>query len=214
VDVANFPPPPLDTELQARLGLGGMQVAGFIGSLYRYEGLQLLLQAVAALAPRLPRLRCLIVGGGYDGEEEELRAQAKALGIADRVLVQGKVPHEAVARYYSLIDILVYPRVRSRLLELVTPLKPLEAMSMEKAVVGSDVGGIKELIEDGVNGVLFRADDAAHLAATLEQLFSDDARRESLRKSGRRYVEEHRAWAKLIRVHAEVYRRLGLPARA
>jgi glycogen(starch) synthase len=213
VDISSFPPPPLDTKLQAELGLAGKQVIGFIGSLYRYEGLRYLLDATAKLAPTLPNLRCLIVGGGYDGEEEELRAQAARLGIGDRVLVQGKVPHEAVSRYYSLIDILVYPRIRSRLLELVTPLKPLEAMAMEKLVVGSDVGGIKELIEDEKNGVLFKADDAEDLAATLAKLLGDPARMGTLGKLGRTHVREHRAWSKLISAHADVYRSLGLNTR-
>jgi PEP-CTERM/exosortase A-associated glycosyltransferase len=210
VDTAKFPPPALDGALQERLGLRGKQVVGFIGTPYRYEGLPFLLKAVAALAPAMPDLRALIVGGGYDGEEEELKAMARELGIGDRVIVQGKVPHEQVGSFYSVIDVLVYPRIRSRLLELVTALKPLEAMSMEKAVVGSDVGGNKELIEDGVNGLLFRAEDVADLAKVLDGILGDPARRDALRKQGRVHVQEKRAWRNLISAHADVYRHLGV----
>jgi PEP-CTERM/exosortase A-associated glycosyltransferase len=212
VEVEKFPPPRLDEALQARMGLAGKQVLGFIGTLYRYEGLKLLLEAVAKLLPRHPDLRCLIVGGGYDNEEQELRDQAKALGIAHAVIVQGKVPHGEVAGYYSVIDVLVYPRIRSRLLELVTPLKPLEAMSMEKPVIGSDVGGIKELIEDGRNGILFKADDAADLARAAEKLLSDPAGMRALGKQSREYVRAERSWSRLIEAHRNAYRSLGLPA--
>jgi glycogen(starch) synthase len=212
VDADKFPPPPLAAELQARLGLAGKQVLGFIGTLYRYEGLKLLLEAMARLLPKRPDLRCLIVGGGYDGEEDELRAQAAALGIGHAVIVQGKVPHAQVNDFYSLIDVLVYPRVRSRLLELVTPLKPLEGMAMEKPVIGSDVGGIKELIEDGRNGALFRADDVAHLAQVTDKLLSDPASMRDLGRRAREYVRSERSWANLIENHRKVYRSLGLPA--
>jgi len=209
VDVAKFPPPPLDTALQTRLGLQGKKVLGFIGSLYRYEGLKLLLQAMAKLVPLHPDLRCLIVGGGYDNEEEELRGIARDLGIQHAVIVQGKVPHEQVGNFYSIIDILVYPRIRSRLLELVTPLKPLEAMSMEKPVIGSDVGGIKELIEDGKNGILFNADDADDLVRAAEALLKDPRAMLDLGRRARAHVQSERSWDSLIEAHRKVYRFLG-----
>jgi PEP-CTERM/exosortase A-associated glycosyltransferase len=210
VDTAKFPPPQIDRALQRELGLEGKSVVGFIGTPYRYEGLAGLLRAVAALAGSLPDLRCLIVGGGYDHEEDELRALAKELGVSDRVIIQGKVPHERVTAFYSLIDLLVYPRIRSRLLELVTPLKPLEAMSMEKPVLGSDVGGIKELIEDGTNGALFKADDVEDMARAIRSLLSDPERLRRLGRQARVHVEAHRSWKGLIRAHEKAYRQLGL----
>jgi glycogen synthase len=210
VESDKFPPPPLDTALRARLGLDGKVVVGFIGSLYRYEGLRYLLEAMPMMLAKRPDMACLIVGGGFDGEEDELRAQAARLGIADKVKVTGKVPHAEVNAYYSLIDVLVYPRIRSRLLETVTPLKPLEAMSMEKLVVGSDVGGIKELIEHGANGLLFRADEPADLSRTVLDILANPAEMERLRKAGRVHVREHRSWNTLIAAHRRVYDYLGL----
>ncbi|MBW8886713.1 MAG: glycosyltransferase, exosortase A system-associated [Fibrobacteres bacterium] len=210
VDVGKFPPPELDRKLQAELGLEGKQVLGFIGSLYRYEGLVHLLAAVALMLPKHPDLRCLIVGGGYDNEEAELKQKAESLGISHAVIVQGKVPHERVNSFYSLIDILVYPRIRSRLLELVTPLKPLEAMSMRKPVIGSDVGGIKELIEEGRNGLLFKADDPGDLARVADGLLSDPQRMRDLGLRASEYVASERSWRKLIEAHRQTYRSLGL----
>jgi len=212
VDVRRFTPPPLDAALQTKLGFKGKKVLGFIGTLYRYEGISLLLKAVRSLVREDPDIRCLIVGGGYNDEAKELEALARDLGIAEHVVVHGKVPHQNIGSFYSIIDVLVYPRIRSRLLELVTPLKPLEAMSMEKLVVGSDVGGIKELIQDGENGLLFRADDVDDLTRVLSKALRDPETIQRIGKRGRRYVEENRPWAKLIQAHARVYAKVGAGA--
>ena len=80
------------------------------------------------------------------------------------------MPHHEVDRYYGLIDILAYPRKAMRLTELVTPLKPLEAMAQRKLVVASNVGGHRELIEDGVTGTLFPAGDPKALTDALDTL--------------------------------------------
>ncbi|MDS4022459.1 MAG: glycosyltransferase, exosortase A system-associated, partial [Candidatus Competibacter sp.] len=144
-----------DEALRARLGLAGAAVVGFIGSFYGYEGLDLLLEAVARLVGSRPELRVLLVGGGL--QESALRKQARTLGIADRVIFPGRVPHGEVSRYYSLIDVLVYPRRSMRLTEIVTPLKPLEAMAQGRIFIASDVGGHRELIRDGETGFLFPA---------------------------------------------------------
>ena len=107
--------------------------------------------------------KLLLVGGGP--QEAALRAQAERLGLADAVTFSGRVPHADVNAYYDLIDVLCYPRHPMRLTELVTPLKPLEAMAQGRLFVASDVGGHRELIRDGETGVLFRAGSAGDLAA-------------------------------------------------
>ncbi len=172
VEQFHFGDPP-DEVLRAELGLTGATVVGFIGSFYGYEGLDLLLAAIARLADARPELRVLLVGGGF--QEEALRTQAQTLGIANRVVFTGRVPHDQVNRYYDLIDVLAYPRHRIRLTDLVTPLKPLEAMAQGRIFVASDVGGHRELIRDGETGFLFPAGDAAALAATLERVLAGRA---------------------------------------
>ena len=102
-----------DRALAASLGLTGKTVVGFAGSFYAYEGLDLLIDALALLAPRHPDLRVLLVGGGM--QEAALREQARLRGVADRVVFSGRVPHKEVQRYYDLIDVLAYPRHRMRL---------------------------------------------------------------------------------------------------
>lgn len=207
VDIENFqlsgaPDPALKT----RLSLDGTTVIGFIGSFYAYEGLDLLLEAFPAMLARRPDLRILLVGGGP--QEANLKAQAERLGIADKVVFTGRVPHQDVSRYYDLIDLLVYPRHSMRLTELVTPLKPLEAMAQGRIFVASDVGGHRELIRDGETGRLFKAGDAGALAAAVEDMLSRREQWPAYRAAGRRFVEQERNWRNSVANYQPVYRRL------
>ncbi|MBS1188663.1 MAG: glycosyl transferase group 1 [Rhodocyclaceae bacterium] len=205
VDVETFAyDPPADPELRRQLGLEGCTVLGFAGSFYGYEGLDLLLEAYARLLPRHPRLRVLLVGGGP--QEDRLREQAQALGLAGKVVFAGRVPHDAVQRYYGQIDLLCYPRKPIRLTDLVTPLKPLEAMAQGKLLVASDVGGHRELIRNRYNGILFRAGDARDLALAVESLLAAPESWERLRRAGRSFVERERTWARSAATYRAVYR--------
>ncbi|MBL8434912.1 MAG: glycosyltransferase, exosortase A system-associated [Zoogloea sp.] len=192
-----------DAALKARLGLEGCTVLGFVGSFYAYEGLDLLLDAFAALHASQPDLRVLLVGGG--SQEARLKAQAERLGIAGKVVFTGRVPHAEVSRYYDLIDLLAYPRHSMRLTELVTPLKPLEAMAQGRIFVASDVGGHRELIRDGETGRLFVAGDAGALAATVSDMLADRRHWPAMRQAGRRFVEDVRNWRNSVRNYVSVY---------
>jgi len=195
-----------DAGLRRQLGLDNCAVVGFIGSFYAYEGLDLLLDALPGMLAVLPDVRVLLVGGGP--QEEALKAQARRLGIADKVVFTGRVPHAEVQRYYDLIDVLAYPRHSMRLTELVTPLKPLEAMAQGRLLVASDVGGHKELIRHGETGLLFRAGDAASLADTLLQVVAKKDLWPHLRNAGRQFVERERNWAASVSYYQEPYARL------
>ena len=213
VDVAAFPVEVArDEALKAKLGLGGRRVLGFAGSFYAYEGLDLLLEAVARLAPSHPELSVLLLGGGP--QDRALREQAAALGIEQRVIFTGRVPHADVGRYYDLIDVLVYPRKSMRLTDLVTPLKPLEAMASGRIVVASDVGGHRELIRDRETGFLFRAGDAAALAATIEAVLADQDDWPRVAANGRRFVEAERNWTASVARYQGVYAKLTQPSQA
>lgn len=192
-----------DESLAQSLGLDGKTVLGFIGSFYAYEGLSLLLDAMPAMSARLPDIRLLLVGGGK--EEEALKQQARALGIADKVIFTGRVPHAEVQRYYDLIDVLVYPRLSMRLTDLVTPLKPLEAMAQGRLVIASDVGGHRELIRDGETGCLFRAGDARHLADTVLHLLAARQLWPAVRAAARHFVEQERNWPASVSSYRQVY---------
>lgn len=206
VDLAQFTPSGARPDaLARRLGLAGRTVIGFLGSFYAYEGLDLAIEALPLIVGRVPDAALLLVGGGY--EEETLRAQASRLGLADRVVFGGRVPHDEVGDYYDLIDLLVYPRRSMRLTELVTPLKPLEAMARRRPFIASDVGGHRELIEHGVTGWLFRADDAPALANAAVCALADHDRETRL-AAARSYVERERTWPASVARYAPVYERL------
>ncbi len=212
VDVDRFSAvPERDEALARQLRLRGCTVLGFVGSFYGYEGLELLVRALPRIAAERPEVRLLLVGGGF--QDENLRAQVQELGLADKVLFTGRVPHEDVHRYYDLIDILVYPRLPMRLTELVTPLKPLEAMAHGRLVAGSDVGGHRELMRDGETAVLFKAGDADDLTAKLLALIGDPDRWPRLRAAARRYVESERTWKHCVARYEQVYARLAAPQR-
>ncbi len=202
--------PPRDDALGAELGLDGADVVGFIGSFYDYEGLDDLIAAMPALVALRPKARLLMVGGGP--MEAALRAQAEASPVADAIHFVGRVPHQEVERYYGLVDILAYPRKRMRLTDLVTPLKPLEAMAQGRLVAASDVGGHRELIRDGETGTLFPPDDPPAIAAALAAMFADRSGWDERRARGRAFVREERNWSSNIRRYDPVYRRLMMAA--
>lgn len=198
--------------LQARWGLQGRTVVGFIGSFYAYEGLDLLVAALPHLLKSRPDIVLLLVGGGP--QDAALKAQAQALGLSDHVVFTGRVPHAEVNRYYDLIDVLAYPRHSMRLTELVTPLKPLEAMAQGHLFVASDVGGHKELIRHGETGWLFKADDVHALTKAILDMLHDRARWPELRANGRQFVESVRNWRNSVANYEAPYKALlskGIP---
>jgi PEP-CTERM/exosortase A-associated glycosyltransferase len=192
-----------DASLRRRLDLDGAIVVGFLGSFYAYEGLGLLLDALPAILRAEPRARVLLVGGGP--EEAALKARAHRVGVANQVIFTGRVPHAEIDRYYGLVDVLAYPRLPMRLTNLVTPLKPLEAMAQGRLLVASDVGGHRELIRDGVNGFLFRAGSAEALAEKVLEVLANRDRWTAIRSSGRRFVETERSWRLSVARYRAVY---------
>jgi glycogen synthase len=198
----NLASPP-DARLLQKWGLTGKTVIGFVGSFYAYEGLDLLLEALPAIAEKRPDIRVLLVGGGP--QETNLRQQAARLGLKDVVMFTGRVPHQEVSRYYDLINILAYPRHPMRLTELVTPLKPLEAMAQGQIFVASDVGGHKELVEHNKTGILFKAGDRQALAEAIVNLLINRQCWSELRTNGRLFVESIRNWRNSVANYRSPY---------
>jgi PEP-CTERM/exosortase A-associated glycosyltransferase len=193
-------PPPPDTQLAAKLGLTGKKVIGYIGSFYDYEGID---DLIAAMPLMESDAHLLLVGGGP--MESALREQADSSPAKDRIHFVGRVPHEEVERYYSLVDVLAYPRKKMRLTDLVTPLKPLEAMAQGRLVAASSVGGHRELIEDGITGTLFAPDDPAAIAKALDALLADAASWPKRKETARDFVAKERNWRKNIVRYDPVY---------
>ena len=216
VDFALFGEPLLrDLPLARELGFDasheGGPVIGFIGSFYPYEGVDDLIAAMPAIVVAHPAAKLLLVGGGPC--EAALRAQAEDSSAAHAIRFVGRVPHEQVDRYYSLIDVVAYPRKAMRLTELVTPLKPLEAMAQGKIVAASDVGGHRELIADGITGTLFGPDDPVDLARALAILMWRRSEWAHQRIASRRAVERDHDWARNVQRYQDVYQSVLAPVR-
>lgn len=198
--------------VQERLGLRGHLVIGFIGSFYFFEGLQLLVENFPSIQNLCPgmRLKLLLVGRGE--AEAPLKALAQRLGpSAQDVIFTGQVPHDTISDYYGVMDLLVYPRRRNRMTELVTPLKPLEAMALRRPVLASDVGGNRELIWDGETGCLFKADRGPSLVSRCVELLERPGVRTRLAAQAQAYVLQHRGWPQIIKRHLDVYKKISRP---
>ena len=211
VDVDRFRPLPRDVALASALGVEpGDLVVGYISTFSAYEGIPTLLEAAARLRARGRRLRVLLVGDGKD--EATIRDVGHRLGLFDEeaLLMPGRVPHDQVARYYSMLDVFVVPRTANRVSQLVTPLKPYEAMAMEQAVVVSDLPALREIVTPGETGLTFRPDDPDDLAEVLAALLDDPTLRARLGRRAREWVAQERTWTANGRRYRELFERLDV----
>jgi glycosyltransferase involved in cell wall biosynthesis len=192
--------------LRASLGIKpGEQVVGLVSSLVAHEGIGTLLDAVKILRDRGLPVRALIVGDGP--ERTTLQRQAAALGL-DAVFT-GRVPSSRVRDYHAVLDVFVVPRTPDRVCQLVTPLKPVEAMASGLPVVLSSVRALSEIVKDQETGLLSPPLDAGELAGRLEQLLASPDLRAKLGASARDWVARDRTWAHNAARYRAAYQRLG-----
>ncbi len=207
VDMDTFATAGRDPALEERLGLRGVTTIGYVGSLHHYEGLDLLLRAAALLRrSRGDTFRVVLVGDGPAALD--LRRLARALHLGATASFVGRAPHEDVARYYSLMDTMAFPRRGHRVCEVVSPIKPFEAMGAGKAIVVSGVRGLTQVVRHGETGLVHRTDDLESLAQHLERLLLSPELRLELGENARRWVAEHRTWTRVCSKVDEVYGRL------
>lgn len=193
VDVDRFHALRRDEALASRLGIpAGVPVIGYVGSFVDYEGLDDLLTAAATLRDAGRDFRLLMVGDG--AAMPMLQEMVVQLRLESWVILTGRVPHEDVEAYYSLIDVAPFPRKPWEVCELVSPLKPFEAMAMKKPVVVSGTRALLEIVTDGLNGLVFEKGDPASLAKALGRLLDNPQLRADIGERARAWVEEYRSW--------------------
>jgi glycosyltransferase involved in cell wall biosynthesis len=191
--------------LRAGLGIGpGEQVVGLVSSLVAHEGIGTLLEAVKLLNDQGVKARALIVGDGP--ERTALQRQAAGLGLD--AIFTGRVPPAKVRDYHAVLDVFVVPRTPDRVCQLVTPLKPVEAMASGLPVVVSSVRALAEIVHDGETGLLFPPLDAGALAEQLKQLLGNPELRRKLGASAREWVARDRTWAHNAARYREIYGRV------
>lgn len=207
VDINNFVPSyQRDSELEQTFNLSGKKVIAFVGTFFKYEGLSYAIEAMEIIAKTRDDIHLLLVGAG--NELDNLKQQVNQANLEQSVTFVGRVPFEQVSRYYSLADVMVFPRESIRLTELVTPLKPLESMAQFKPVIASDIGGHRELIADGKTGFLFEADNASALASKIIDVIDNKALLEKVSEQGLEFVREERNWLNTAKQYLPVYERL------
>jgi PEP-CTERM/exosortase A-associated glycosyltransferase len=194
--------------LRKRFGLMDKQVIGYFGSFFDWEGVDALIEAMVETLNILPDVRLLLAGGGR--QEESLRSLAQRMGIADKVIFAGRFPAEDVKLYYSIADIMVFPRKRMRLTDMVTPLKPLEAMAMGVPLVVSDVGGHRELVKNEETGFLYRAGNNSALTETIVRVLQNTDQTQRVVQNARSWVEQERRWSTVSDVYTPIYQDLAL----
>jgi PEP-CTERM/exosortase A-associated glycosyltransferase len=203
VDLDAFRPQNRSPEVAAKWNFADRRIVAFIGSFFHWEGLELLVDAAGIIRRERDDVRFLLVGGG--DRADDIQRRVMRLALQDVVLLPGRVPPPQVNELYALADVMAYPRHSIRLTEIVTPLKPLEAMAMGRAVVASGVGGHRELIADGETGLLFKPGDASALATALLRVLDDEALRHRLEGAGRQWVTRERSWLRTTRDYDRVY---------
>ena len=207
VDVSSFTPQAPDSALRAQLGIpAGVPVLGYIGSLVQYEGIPDLVRAAALLRDQGVDFRLLIVGSGADAGRISSAIQEADLGSL--VVMPGRVPHAEVRRYHYLIDLFVVPRTADRVCQLVTPLKPYEAMAMGRCVVASDVAAIRQVVREGETGRLATPENPADLARVLRELIEAPEVRVKLGQTAQEWVRRERSWEAIGAIYADVVHRV------
>lgn len=204
VDARRFTARARDEQLSTQLGIPpGVPVIGYIGTFVVYEGLEDLAAACAQLHLAGRDFRLLLVGNeNASGLERgpisaEILRIAEEAGFASKLIMPGRIPHEQVEAYYSLIDICPFPRKPWPVCEMVSPMKPLEALAMKKAVIVSSVRALVEMIQHGQTGLVFAKGDVSSLADAIATLMSDPALRTALGDAGREWVLHERSWAQV-----------------
>jgi glycogen(starch) synthase len=205
VDLETFRQLSPNRELISKHKLEGKRVVGYVGSLSSWEGVPLLIEAFRGVVSERPETHLMIVGGGE--REAEIRAQISSSPVSSSINFVGRVPHREVNDYYSIIDLLVYPRTSSRNTELCTPLKPLEAMAMNKPILVSSVGGLMELVSYD-SRFSFDADSTSSLQQAILRLLADPTALAQLGGDGRKIVEQNRQWKELVYRYQHVYEEL------
>lgn len=197
------PPELVDRPTRGDFAAAGETLVGYIGSLNSYEGLEDAIDATATIARRGHKLALLIVGDG--AARRALEAAAARVADVVRVRFVGRVSPDAVRSYIELLDLFVLPRRPARVCELVAPLKPYEAMAMGKAILASDVAPLRDVIEHGQTGWLFRKGDRNDLAVQLEQLVVDPALRARLGAAGRNWLARQNGWTGAAEHISKIY---------
>ena len=206
VDIDKIYPQERSLEITKKYDLGENTIVGYLGSIRKIEGLSLVVKAAPKVLMQYPNVKFMIIGEGDD--LKNLKDLVRQNGVEDSFIFPGRVPHNQILQYYSVIDIVTIPRVNALVNQTITPIKPLEVMAAGKVALASDVGGLAELVQDGKTGVLFKAEDVDDLSVKMLLLLQDEEKRKSLGNEARDWVLNNRQWKDMARQYLPIYEKL------
>jgi PEP-CTERM/exosortase A-associated glycosyltransferase len=189
-----------------RHGLANRSVIGYFGSFFDWEGIDVLVDSLPGVIAAVPDVMLLLAGGGR--AEKRIRERIRLKELEDRVVFAGRIESSQIRAYYQVADTMVYPRISLKLTEMVTPLKPLEAMASGIPVVASDIGGHRELIEDGISGYLCSPGNREALAASIIRALTGE--NAAIVAAARRRVKMERRWPVVAKKYCEIYSQFGV----
>lgn len=208
VEAEEFPVQVRDDQLAVEAGLvPDIITIGYISSMVEYEGIDTLIHAFDLLTGSLGREANLLLVG--DGDYLDTLKQIVQTNAIKNVIFTGRISHEKILDYYGLIDIFVVPRKKSKVTDLVTPLKPFEAFSAGRTVIVSDVFALQEIAEQSQSTVTFIAGSATDLSQKLLGLIDSPAQRFELSNRGAKWVRNHRSWGRNVNEYYRIYQQLG-----
>lgn len=207
VDTTQFTPRERDEDLARELGIANEVVIGYAGSIVDYEGLDdLLLACQKLLQDGVKNFKVLIVGdGAVHGMLKEI---VKENDLQDVVTFTGRVSHQDVPRYISVMDIMPFPRKPFDVCEKVSPLKPFESLAMQKVVLVSSCQALTEIVQDEKTGLVFDKGDIEDLTKKLRTLIEDESLRNELAKNGLEWVRKERDWRVVAEKVTRIYESL------
>ena len=208
VNITLFTPKKRYLSLLSRINIEPDKIViGYIGSVVSYEGLDLLMEACRKLKEDIGSIfKILIVGDG--AYLPEVIKACDDNDMQQETIFTGRIPHDEVSTYYSIIDIAPFPRLSLPVTEMVSPLKPFEAMAMRKAVLCSDVDAMSEFIDWGKNGLTFTKNDSEDLKNKLKMLILDRKMREDIGKRARKWAIKNRDWGEISKTLSKEYKRI------
>jgi glycosyltransferase involved in cell wall biosynthesis len=206
VDTNNFNRSCKDNKLANRLGVADRFVYGYVSNVRRLEGIQTVIKAWHEIKKRIPEAVIVLVGDGL--YLKNLEMLVKTEGLEESIRFVGRVPHDEIVNYYSLFDAFVVPRIPEPVCQLVTPLKPLEAMSIGIPVIASDVVALREFITDGETGLLFKSANSTALADACIKMARDDGLRKEISQNARKWVIKNRDWSVVASKYKGVYQQI------
>ncbi|MGP5257905.1 glycosyltransferase [Glutamicibacter ardleyensis] len=192
-NIFQYVPLPAERSSIVAKKIAGEFLLGYAGSVVNYEGLDLLVESIAGLPEEFNHVGALIVGDGK--ALPALKQQVAELGLEKRIRFTGRVPNEKINDYLAIFDAVVCPRKSNIVTELVSPLKPIEAMAAGRPVIGSDVSPIATLLgTDSERGLLFAADNVDSFSEQIKKLALDPKLGQNIGRRARQWTVETRTW--------------------